>query len=105
MRAALLLVVVGACAAPTPESRPTVTPSPHGALTLSFEPPLLAPGELFVSDESGAEHRFVTGCTGVTVEVAPGPLALRLCADGREWTCVLRTSLPAEHVWRLGGAR
>lgn len=100
-----IAAVVAACAAPPPESAPAVTPSPHGALTLSFEPPLLAPGELFVSDESGAERRFVTGCTGVTVEVAPGPLALRLCAEGREWTCVLRTSLPAEHVWPLGGGR
>ena len=33
------VLLLGACAAPTPESRPTVTPSPHGALTLSFEAP------------------------------------------------------------------
>lgn len=60
------------------------SPSFH-RLDIEFDPPLREPGRLSIKHESGFESVVTTGRTGLALNVPPGPLALRLEADGGLW--------------------
>ncbi len=79
----LPFAVLAASCVETPQQ---VVPTPRAhRLDIEFDPPLREPGKLSIKHESGFESTVTTGRTGMALDVPPGPLALRLAADGGLW--------------------
>lgn len=100
-----------ACVAPpTSVPSPARAPEPAAApgappllrLQITFEPPLLAPVRLRYAHESGRRGEVQTACTGVSLELPPGPVHLRLEVGESSHERVLRVgAAPAPVIWSL----
>lgn len=99
LRPWLLAALLPACGAVPPSAAPKAA---QVRLAITFVPALAAPGVLSVQDETGGERQVATRCSGVDLDVAPGPVALRLRADGREWAFVANAAESRRLTWTLG---
>lgn len=95
----MVWLLVAACGAAPPA--PDLRRRQLLPLRLRFDPPLAAPGWLQVHDESGGERLLPTRCSGVDVEVLPGPVLLRLTGDGRQHQLAERLSGARTLIWQL----
>ena len=99
-------VLVACVASPTsaPAPAPAAAPGAPALLRLqiTFEPPLLTPARLAYAHESGRRGELRTACTGVALELPPGPVHLRLEVGERSYERVLRVdAAPAPVIWSL----
>ncbi|MBL8732053.1 MAG: hypothetical protein JNN13_06760 [Planctomycetes bacterium] len=96
-----LLVAACGAAPPAPDQgRRQLVP-----LRITFEPPLAAPGLLQVHDESGGERRLPTRCSGVDLEILPGPVLLQLSVEGQQHSLAARIASGCTLTWHLGASR
>ena len=99
-------VLVACVASPTSAPAPapaaaTGAPALH-RLQITFEPPQLTPARLAYAHESGRRGELRTDCTGVALELPPGPVHLRLVVGERSYERVLRVdAAPAPVIWSL----
>ena len=103
-------VLMACVAPPTSAPSPARAPEPAAApgapallrLQITFEPPLLTPARLAYAHESGRRGELRTDCTGVALELPPGPVHLRLVVGERSYERVLRVdAAPAPVIWSL----
>ena len=106
--AVALVVLLGCCAQPEPAPGPgtELVEVARLPVRLEFEPPLAAPGRLWIAHECGERREIATGCASVDLTLPPGPVVFVLLEGGRSHECAatVAAGMPAI-VWQLGGGR
>jgi hypothetical protein len=82
--AAAAVTLLAGCAAPAPAPASPERASGRIHVRVEFEPPLRAPGVLRYAHECGESRDVATSCTGVDVDLPPGPVTFQLQAEGGE---------------------